>query len=100
MATTNLAATGGHVVDGRLEAFSDGVSPWRSRSCPSTWWLRPGHGTTLAHQLREAWPNFAAFLVSFFVVGIIWVNHHSLFKNFAKVDRTLLFLNLLCSCSW
>jgi len=54
----------------------------------------PGHGTTLAHQLREAWPNFAASS-SASSCGHHLVNHHSLFKNFAKVDRTLLFLNLL-----
>jgi uncharacterized membrane protein len=84
------------VVDGRLEAFSDGVFAVAITLLSIDLVVAgPGHGTTLAHQLREAWPNFAAFLVSFFVVGIIWVNHHSLFKNFAKVDRTLLFLNLL-----
>jgi uncharacterized membrane protein len=32
--------------------------------------------------------------VSFLTIGIIWVNHHTLFKNFAKIDRALLFLNL------
>ena len=35
------------------------------------------------------------WLVSiFFVIGIIWVNHHALLRNIAVVDRTLLFLNL------
>jgi uncharacterized membrane protein len=33
--------------------------------------------------------------VSFLVIGIIWVNHHALFARVARVDRTLLFLNLL-----
>jgi Endosomal/lysosomal potassium channel TMEM175 len=33
--------------------------------------------------------------VSFLTIGIIWVNHHTLFKNVAKIDRALLFLNLL-----
>ena len=33
--------------------------------------------------------------MSFFIVGITWVNHHSLFGAIAVVDRTLLFLNLL-----
>jgi uncharacterized membrane protein len=32
--------------------------------------------------------------VSFFVIGITWVNHHALFKGIALVDRSLLFLNL------
>ena len=38
---------------------------------------------------------FAAYVVSFFVIGIVWVNHHALFTSFARVDRALMFLNLL-----
>ena len=33
--------------------------------------------------------------MSFLTIGIIWVNHDTLFKNVAKIDRALLFLNLL-----
>ena len=54
----------------------------------------PHHGP-IGSQLTGHWPSFAAFAISFLTIGIIWVNHHTLFKNFAKVDRTLLFLNLL-----
>ena len=34
---------------------------------------------SLAHQLAQTWPSVAAYVVSFFVVGVIWVNHHALF---------------------
>jgi uncharacterized membrane protein len=34
-------------------------------------------------------------VVSFATIGIIWVNHHTLFRNFSEIDRALLFLNLL-----
>jgi uncharacterized membrane protein len=80
---------------GRLEAFSDGVFAVAitllalNLAVPG-----PGHGP-LARQLADHWPSFAAYVVSFLTIGIIWVNHHTLFKNFAKIDRTLLFLNLL-----
>jgi len=37
----------------------------------------------------------AAFLISFFTIGIIWVNHHALVRSIVKVDRTLLFVNLM-----
>ena len=79
----------------RLEAFSDGVFAVAitllalNLTVPG-----PGHGP-LAQQLADHWPSFAAYGVSFLTVGIIWVNHHTLFKNFAEVDRVLLFLNLL-----
>ena len=36
-----------------------------------------------------------SYVVSFFIVGITWVNHHALVDTFVKVDRKLLFLNLL-----
>jgi uncharacterized membrane protein len=49
----------------------------------------------LAHLLAHDWPAFFAYVVSFIAIGIIWVNHHTLFKNFSEIDRTLLFLNLL-----
>jgi uncharacterized membrane protein len=55
----------------------------------------PGHGTTLLHQLGHHWPSFVAYVISFFTIGIIWVNHHTLIASIAVVNRTLLFLNLL-----
>jgi uncharacterized membrane protein len=33
--------------------------------------------------------------VSFFIIGIAWVNHHTLIGRFRRADRTLLFLNLV-----
>jgi uncharacterized membrane protein len=80
---------------GRLEAFSDGVFAVAitllalNLAVPG-----PGHGP-LARQLADHWPSFAAYVVSFLTIGIIWVTHHTLFKNFSEIDRTLLFLNLL-----
>jgi len=79
----------------RLEAFSDGVFAVAitllalDLAVPG-----PGHGQ-LGDLLHHHLPSFAAFAVSFLTVGIIWVNHHTLFKNFARIDRTLMFLNLL-----
>jgi uncharacterized membrane protein len=85
------------VDSGRLEAFSDGVFAVAitvlaldlSVGGPSR------HQPSLAGQLAAHWPAFAAYAVSFATIGIIWVNHHTLFKNFSEIDRTLLFLNLL-----
>jgi uncharacterized membrane protein len=41
------------------------------------------------------WPQFAAYLTSFFIIGIMWANHHSMFMSIVRSDRVLLFLNLL-----
>jgi uncharacterized membrane protein len=85
------------VNSGRLEAFSDGVFAVAITILALN--LRVGtpgpHHPSLAAQLAAQWPAFAAYAVSFATIGIIWVNHHALFKNFSEIDRTLLFLNLL-----
>jgi uncharacterized membrane protein len=82
---------------GRLEAFSDGVFAVAITLLALN---LPIGGTgrnqpSLADNLGNHWPAFAAYAVSFATIGIIWVNHHALFRNFSQVDRTLLFVNLL-----
>jgi uncharacterized membrane protein len=78
----------------RVEAFSDGVL-----AVAITLLVLDLHATkgdsSLAHQLREQWPSFAAYGVSFIVVGVIWVNHNAVFALVAQVDRPLLFQNLI-----
>ena len=79
----------------RLEAFSDGVFAVAITLLALNLTVEgPGHGR-LQHQLWEHRWSFAAYLLSFFVIGIIWVNHHAVIKSIATVDRTLLFLNLV-----
>jgi TMEM175 potassium channel family protein len=80
---------------GRLEAFSDGVFAVAITLLALNLTVAgPGHGHLL-HQLGKSWPALAAYVLSFFTIGIIWVNHHVLIRTIAVVDRTLLFLNLL-----
>lgn len=80
---------------GRLEAFSDGVFAVAITLLALGLSVKgPGHGS-LAHQLADSWAAFVAYVISFFTVGIIWVNHHALVSSFVAIDRVLLFLNLL-----
>jgi uncharacterized membrane protein len=81
---------------GRVEAFSDGVFAIAITllileiKVPEV----DGHGG-LWRALGAQWPSYAAYVVSFLVIGIMWINHHQLFSYVARVDRTLMFLNLL-----
>lgn len=81
----------------RLEAFSDAVLAIAITLLVLD--LRvplPGAGGhTLAWNLAREWPSYAAYALSFLVIGIMWVNHHSLFVHVEEVDRPLLFINLL-----
>ena len=79
----------------RLEAFSDGVLAIAITLLvieihPPE--LHPGE--TLAHALWAQWPSYAAYLVSFLTIGVIWLNHHRVFTQVVRVDGPLLLLNL------
>ena len=46
-------------------------------------------------QLRESVPRMAGFALSFVVIGLFWIGHHSLFRHIKGLDRSLILLNLL-----
>jgi uncharacterized membrane protein len=79
----------------RIEAFSDGVFAIAATllvlelKVPH---VEPGE---LGGTLLGNWPSYATYVVSFLVIGIIWVNHHAVLERIRKVDRPLLFLNLV-----
>ena len=61
----------------RLEAFSDGVFAVAITLLALDLAVAgPGHDS-LATQLGDRWPSYAAYVVSFFTIGITWVNHHT-----------------------
>jgi uncharacterized membrane protein len=79
----------------RAEAFSDGVLAVAITLLALDLHVSASAGhASLGRQLREQWPSFAAYVVSFFVIGVIWINHHALFALAARVDRVLLAQNL------
>jgi uncharacterized membrane protein len=85
----------GAVDRGRLEAFSDGVLAVAITLLVLDLHVSADGPGSLAHQLAQRWPSFAAYVVSFSVIGVVWINHHTLLRLAAKVDRQLLFFNLM-----
>ena len=57
----------------RLEAFSDGVFAIAVTLLVLQIEI-PGAGGDVAHEVGQLWPSFASYVVSFFTIGIIWVN--------------------------
>ncbi|MGH9225549.1 MAG: TMEM175 family protein [Acidimicrobiales bacterium] len=78
----------------RLEAFSDGVIAIAITLLVLEIHVPEEAAEGLAHALADQWSSYAAYLLSFVVIGIMWVNHHALMASVAKVDRALLLLNL------
>ena len=78
----------------RLEAFSDGVIAIAITLLVLQ--IRVPHvkNGDLLDALLDQWPSYVAFVISFVVIGIMWVSHHSMFEKIARVDRGLLFANL------
>ena len=78
----------------RLEAFSDGVFAIAATLLVLELHV-PADSPDLVQALLQLWPAYAAYLVSFLTIGIIWVNHHTLLEHCRRVDRRFLYLNLL-----
>jgi uncharacterized membrane protein len=48
----------------------------------------------LGERLLHIWPSYAAYTVTFFTIGIVWVNHHTVMSQIDRADRVFLFLNI------
>jgi uncharacterized membrane protein len=79
----------------RLEAFSDGVFAIAITllvleiTVPHL--EEPGD---LGQALLDLWPSYLAYATSFLTIGIMWINHHSVFRQLGDVDHRFLFINL------
>jgi uncharacterized membrane protein len=82
----------------RFEAFSDGVFAF-AITLLILGVVLPVRDKPDDHQLVQdllgLWPSVLAYALSFGVIGIMWQNHHALFRTVVRVDRTTVFLNLL-----
>jgi len=76
----------------RVEAFSDGVFAIAMTLLILE--IRVPHGEhPLWEELLALWPSYIAFLMSFAVILIMWVNHHELLRMAKGVNYPFLFAN-------
>ena len=50
---------------------------------------------SLRHALVELLPRVAGFVISFLIIGLMWIEHHRIFRYIADYDGGLLWRNLL-----
>jgi uncharacterized membrane protein len=79
---------------GRVETFSDGVFAIAITLLVLTI-AQPSDFEHVAHQLTKRWPSLAAHVVNFMIIGIMWVNHHTIFTHLRVVNRGQFYFNLL-----
>ncbi|WP_330342198.1 TMEM175 family protein [Streptomyces sp. NBC_00557] len=76
----------------RVVAFSDGVTAIAITLLVLE--IRAPHNTRhLMHGLAALWPSYLAYVLTFMLIGQVWVNHHIMFDHIRSVDRVVLFLN-------
>lgn len=78
----------------RLEIFSDGVVAIAITLLVLDLRLPTAKAGGLWHAIGSHWPSYFAYVLSFAVIGIIWVSHHTMFGHIGSADRGLLFWNL------
>ena len=79
----------------RVEAFSDGVFAIAITLLILAVGIDNVPHGDLGSYLTGLWPAYLAYAASFLTIGIMWVNHHLVFRQFARVDGPLLLLNVL-----
>src|SRR5881394_1887116 len=75
----------------RIEAFSDGVMAILITIMVLE--LKAPHDPTPA-SLARMWPTFFAYVLSFVIIAIYWVNHHYLIHLVSHVDAVILWANM------
>src|SRR6267143_6997295 len=79
----------------RLEAFSDGVFAVAITLLVLQFTVPDvGSGQLLGKVLGQ-WPQLVTYVATFLTVGVVWINHHTIFRNMRAVDRTIQFINLV-----
>lgn len=82
----------------RAESFSDGVFAFAITllvlgvQVPE---VKPGDDAALRTALLHSLSQLLPYITSFATIGIIWLNHHSMFHFVQRVDHATLTLNLL-----
>jgi uncharacterized membrane protein len=78
----------------RVEALSDGIFAIAITLLVLTISV-PEDYSRLGRELTDRWPSLLAYVVSFAVIGVMWLNHHSIFNQLDHIDRPFVYLNLL-----
>jgi uncharacterized membrane protein len=80
---------------GRLETFADGVIAIAITLLILEVKVPEVRGSRLVDELLHSWPSYAGYVVSFLTIGVIWVNHHHMFRLIQRTTHAFLMLNVV-----
>lgn len=82
---------------GRLEALTDGVFAIAITllaieiGVPH---VESASGVDLRQAIIDEWPSYAAYGVTFFLIGAYWINHHRMFRLLTGITHRFVILNI------
>ena len=79
----------------RVVAFSDGVFAIAITLLVLSLTVPNVSDDRLGDALEDLVPELFTYALSFLVVGMYWLAHHRTFRSLVRVDRTLLWINLV-----
>jgi uncharacterized membrane protein len=79
----------------RVEAFSDGVFAVAITLLVLQFTVPDVESGKLLAKVLGQWPQLVTYIATFLTVGVVWINHHTIFRNLRAVDRTIQFINLV-----
>src|ERR1051326_7937395 len=88
----------GEVTTARLETLTDGIFAIAMTllvldiHVPDLVTATSNH--ELWSQLLIMWPRILSFIISFIILGMFWVSHHTEFRFIKKLDNKLIWLNM------
>lgn len=56
--------------------------------------IEDGSPAELWEELRNLWPNYLGFLISFVTLGVMWANHCAIFRYIARTNHVFTLINL------
>lgn len=78
----------------RVEAFSDGVFAIAITLLVLDINVPESDFDHLLTALKDLWPTYLGYLISFLAIGGVWLQHHQLFSYLRRVDGPLMRRNL------
>jgi len=89
--TDDATSTGLRV--NRIEALTDGVFAIAMTILVLELHLPTGSESLWA-RLGHLWPQLASYVLSFVMLGVLWIGHHYQLHHIRRTDRPLIWLNL------
>ncbi len=77
----------------RVEALTDGVFAIAMTVLVLGLEL-PHGGGSLGDRLWALWPKLASYVLSFVMLGVLWIGHHYQLHHLRRVNRVVIWLNL------